>query len=145
MDHLELLNKILLEELIKTEKTLEATKIARDNAPSAMESRSDTSMSRLENEVTMYESRIKELKDFVNFIPREKPKSNKIGLWNLVGIDLPGGKLLISIVPEGMGGKKADDIQFVSNKTPIAVALIGKKDEDEFLFNETSGKIVSVN
>jgi len=144
MNHLEILRAHLLEELKRTERTLASAKIARNNAPTPKESKSDTSRARLETEVTMHELRARELKNFMNAIPKNELGLNKIGLWSLIEVELPSGSMRITIVPDGVGGKKVKEIWFISDRTPIGLALLGKKSGDKFTFNGKEGRVVSV-
>lgn len=144
MNHLEILKKQLLKELKNNKKTLASTRIARDNSPTAMESRSDESRTRLESEVAMHELRLLQLNDFIDSIPKNIKGTEKINLWSLVKIDLPNGGLQVAIVPEGLGGTKVKEIQYISDKTPIGSALIGKKVGEEFTFNDTKGRVISI-
>lgn len=144
MNHLKILRAYLFGELKRTEKALASAKIARNNAPTPKESKSDTSRARLETEVTMHELKARELKNFINSIPENELGFKKIGLWSLIEVELPSGSMRIVIVPEGLGGKKVKEIWFISDKTPIGLALLGKKSGDEFMFNGTRGRVVSV-
>lgn len=144
MNYLINLKEHLINEIKKTEKVLAATRVARDNSPTAMESHSDTSRSRLESEVTMHELRLKELKDTIDIIPEKSDCAEEIGLWCYAKVQLPSNVLEVVIVPEGLGGTKVGEMQCVSDKTPIGSALIGKKQGEKFSFNGTSGKILSI-
>jgi transcription elongation GreA/GreB family factor len=144
MNHLKILKNYLFQEIEKTDKTLISLRIARANAPSAMESKSDTSRSKLESEVTMHELKLIELKKTLNSIPNDKKITNKIELWSFVGVELPSGKLHLMIVTGGLGGTKIDEMQCVSDKAPMGSALMGKKQGEEFSFNETVGKVISI-
>lgn len=143
MSHLISLKKYLISELEKTEKILASTRVARDNSPTAMESHSDTSRSKLEGEVTMHELRLKEIKDMIDSIPEKCNRTNGIGLWCYAKVQLPFNVLEIIIVPEKLGGTKIGEVQCVSAKTPIGSALVGKKTGEEFSFNGTTGRILS--
>jgi len=144
MNHLNALKKHILKELEKTEKTLASSRVARDNAPTAMESKSDESRSRLESEVTMHELRLKELKDTVDSIPEKSNCAGRIGLWCYAKVQLPTDDLEVVIVPEGLGGIKIGEIRCISDKTPIGSALVGKKQGEGFSFNGTAGKVLLI-
>ena len=144
MNYLINLKAHLINEIKKTEKVLAATRVTRDNSPTAMESHSDTSRSRLESEVTMHELRLKELKDTTGLIPGNSNCAGKIGLWCYAKVQLPSNDLEIIIVPEGLGGTRVGEIQCVSSKTPIGSALMGKKQGEKFSFNGTSGKVLLI-
>ena len=144
MDHLKILKKHLLDELKKTEDVLASTKISRNNSPSAMESHSDETRSRLEGVITMLEHKVKEINGFIKSIPTEKQTSTVIQLWSSADVELPDGKLKIFIVPEGLGGKQIEGTKFVSSKTPIGLSLLGKKAGEAFFFNDINGKVLSI-
>ena len=118
-----------------------SARIARDNAPTAMESKSDTSRSKLESEVAIHELRLKELKEIINSIPNEKQTAGKVDLWSFVEVKLPSANLQLILVTEGLGGTKIGFMQCISDKSPIGSALMGKKEGEEFVFNETSGQL----
>lgn len=144
MDHLKIFKKSLQEELKKTEEILVSTKISRNNSPSAMESHSDETRSRLERVVTMLENKVKEINNYIRSVPTEKQISATIQLWSYTDVELPNGKLKIFIVPEGLGGKQVEGIKFISSKTPIGLALLGKKVGEDFSFNDLNGKVISI-
>lgn len=144
MNHLKSLNKYLINEIKKTNEILINTRIARNNAPTAMESKSDTSRSKLENDVMIYELRLRELKQIVNLIPLEKKRSLTIDLWSFVEIQMGDKKIKLIIVTEEIGGIKINDIQCVSNKAPLGKILMGKKQTGNFCLNKIYGKILSV-
>jgi len=144
MNHLKILKNHLLEEIEKINKSLSSARIERDNAPTAMESKSDTSRSRLESEVTMYEHKLIDLKETIGLIPNEKSSNNIIELWSFVCVKFPSGKLQLIVVTEGLGGSKIGEIQCISDRTPMCSALIGKKRGEKFTFKGISGKVLSV-
>jgi len=144
MNYLLNLKKHLINEVNKTEKVLATTRVARDNSPTAMESHSDTSRSKLESEVTMHELRLKELKDTIDSIPEKSECTERIGLWCYAKVQLPSNNLEILVVPEGLGGTKVGEIRCISDKTPIGSVLVGKKQGDEFSFNGTAGRVLSI-
>jgi len=146
MKFLETLKKQLLEELKKTEKALFSIQIARNNAPTPMESKSDMSRARLENEIVVYEFKIRNLKKIINLIPTtQKGKAREVKIWSLVTVRLPTTNLKLIMVPEGLGGRKIGKIQCITEKSPIGSALMGKKERDEFTFNENiKGKVISI-
>lgn len=92
---------------------LETAKIAQRDAPSAMESASNTTRSEMERMVTALEINIANLKKQILQIPDKLSTDNK--LWKLVEIK----KMKILIVPEGMGGEIIDGIRLVSENAPL--------------------------
>lgn len=145
MDYLKDLKKHLEQELKKTEKVLAMARISRDNSPTAMESHSDESRSRLEREVTMHELKVKEIQEAIKSVPDTRKGSDKVELWSFVEVELPTNKLRVVVVPESIGGTKFEDIQCISDKTPIGSAMMGKEQGEEFSFNDTKGIVLSIN
>lgn len=144
MNYLDALRGQFIKELKRTERALALTRAARDNAPTAMESKSDESRSRLEGEVAMHELRIKELEEKISLLPGDRKKTEEIDLWSYAEVKLPFDVLHLVIVVEGLGGTKFEEIQCISDKTPIGSALMGKKQGDKFSFNGTRGEVLLV-
>ncbi len=124
------------------ERTLRKARIARDNSPSAMESASDVSRSRLEATVVALEQMKKEKEGFLSRIPIRGVDSEDIKLWSFAEIELSGNKMKIVVVPEGLGGIEISGFRYVSCNTPFGVALVGKKRGDNFSYNGLMGVIV---
>jgi len=141
MNHLELLRKEIKSNLKKTQEVLRQTRKDRDDSPSAMESHSDTSRSKLERDATLHELRIKKLKAFLETVPEKTRAAKKVGMWNLVEVEVPTGLMRIVIVPEGLGGIFLDDVRCISDKTSLGAAIVGKKQKDSFEFNSTRGVV----
>ena len=144
MDHLKNLKNYLLKEINKTNKILSATRISRNNAPTAMESKSDTSRSRYESEIEMHELKLKELQTIIKQIPNHKKDKGIIELWSMAEVELSSNKLSLIIVTPGLGGTKIGKIQCVSSNTPAGKALLGKKTGDTFSFNDNSGQVLLI-
>ncbi len=138
------LKKYLTSELRNTEKVLTAVRIAWHSSPTAMESHSDTSRSKLESEFAMHELRLKKLRETFDSIPNKVNCKGKVGLWCFVKAQTPSGLLEIIIVPEGLGGIKVGKVQCVSDKTPMGLALLGKKQGDKFFLSGTRGQVLLV-
>ena len=152
---IKLLNMIWLKELKKQLKIkrsnlllgIESAKKARDQAPSAMESHSDTTRSEKEKLIYALESQLKELDEIISSVPKNINNSNNsliVEEWRFVKVLLKNGILKICIVPEGIGGHIIDDIRLVSSKTPLGNAILGKKKGNRFIFKNTEGKIEDV-
>ncbi len=102
-------------------------KATRDSAPSANESASDTTRSEHEKLVSALDEQIWLLDQNMKIL--EKFEVNYFEINN------GGTKMKLVIVPEGMGGKKIDDVQVISITTPLGVMLKGKKMGDKQLLN----------
>lgn len=145
MTHLKVIKKYIGDTIKILEKALKHAKTARDNAPSAMESHSDETRSRMESQVYMLEVKLKEIKVQLDAVPNEVNKEGKIKLWNLVKISKNGQKELIVIVPNGLGGKKLKNLLLVSEESPYGKNLVNKKIGDTINFNSNQVKVISVN
>lgn len=133
--------KLLFEKYIQEKKSnllssIEKSKDARDNAPSAMESHSDTRRSQAEKLVVALEIELNELLKI----------SKRIGeielLYLEVEIDSQLKKFLI--VPQGMGGSEFDNIRFLSVNTPLGELFENKSVGDSFEFNSQKMKVVKI-
>ena len=93
------------------EKSLAAAKRAQREAPSAMESHSDTTKSEMEKLVTALEMNLGRLKE----------SEKKLENYELRYFETDGRKIVL--VPEGMGGDKIGEILLVSETTPLGQKL----------------------
>lgn len=110
MDWKDKILKSLEAEIAVLEKALETAKIAQRNAPSAMESHSDTTRSEMEKMVTALEIDINKVRENIKKLENYEPKYYELD------------KLKLVLVPDGMGGRKIDEVMLVSE-----TSLIGKK------------------
>lgn len=98
------------------EESLSEARIAQRNAPSAMESASNTTRSEMEKMVTALEYDIarikKQLKQLDGFETR------------IVEVEIKGKKIKCCLVPAGMGGNKIGDLQMVSVDSPLGQKLM---------------------
>ena len=94
MDWKEKIRESLVKERQMLGRSLAAAKFARDNAPSAMESASDTTRADQEKLVKALDERIKLVDDQMKAIDKTEVKY----------VEHEGMKLVL--VPEGMGGRK---------------------------------------
>ena len=97
------------------EKSLTAARIARDNAPAATESHSDTTKSEQERLVHALEDEIKIINGHIKTLETVEVKC----------VEHDGMKLLL--VPEGMGGRKIGDVMLVSVTSPLGKKLAGER------------------
>jgi hypothetical protein len=112
MDWKEKILKSLEEEMAVLQKSLETAKIAQRNAPSAMESHSDTTRSEMEKMVTALEIDINKVKVNIKKLADFEPKYYELD------------KLKLVLVPEGIGGRKIDGVMLVSQNSPIGKKLM---------------------
>ena len=104
--------KSLEDEIVVLEKALETAKIAQRNAPSAMESHSDTTRSEMEKMITALEIDINKVRENIKKLENYEPKYFELD------------KLKLVLVPEGIGGRKIDGVMLVSETSPIGRKLL---------------------
>ena len=93
------------------EKSLVAARRTQREAPSAMESHSDTTKSEMEKLVTALEMNLGRLKESEKKLENYEPKYYEVD----------GRKVVL--VPEGMGGDKIGEVLLVSETTPLGQKL----------------------
>ena len=124
MDILDMVRKNILRKIEIMKKSLKEAKIAQLNAPSAMESHSDTTKSEMEKLVTALEIDISRQKNYLSLVPNNlTPSNQKIELWKNVRVNNKGILMNIIIVPDGMGGDTIDGIRLVSETTPLVLQI----------------------
>lgn len=138
MDKLQIVNEFLTRRKENLLKALEKAKGARDNAPGAMESHSDTSRSQYEKLVAALEQQLKDLEE----------TAKKINLSNksfpLMEIGFNGEKRKFILVPEGLGGEETAEIRLLSENSPLGLQLAGKNIGDKFEFNSQQIEILKI-
>jgi hypothetical protein len=136
MDKQELFKRYLDEKKNNLLTSIEKTKDARDNAPSAMESHSDTRRSQAEKLVVALEIELDGLLKIVKRIVDIEL------LYLEVEINSQLKKFLI--VPKDMGGIEIDKIRLISIDTPLGIVLKDKRSGDVFEFNSQRLKVLNV-
>ncbi len=127
-ENLEQIRKLFEHKLQILEKSLAEARIAQRNAPSAMESHSDTTRSEMEKMVTALEIEINNLMKKMALIPNSQPPANSPAqLWQQVKVDNAGTPLKVIVVPDGMGGDTIGEIKLISETTRLGRAILGKK------------------
>ncbi len=133
-----LLNKIISKRRQNLNEALNKAKEARDSAPGAMESHSDTSRSQYEKLVGALEQQLKDLEE----------TAKKINLSNksfpLMEIGFNGEKKKFILVPEGLGGEETAEIRLLSENSPLGLQLAGKNIGDKFEFNSQQIEILKI-
>ncbi len=117
-------------------KAITKAKDARDNAPSATESHSDTRRSQAEKLVVALEIELNNIQKV-----EDNPQDVKLVYFE-VEINYVLNKFLL--VPSGMGGAELNGIRFLSEDTPLGNELKSKNTGDEFDFNGQKIKILKV-
>jgi len=98
---------------------------ARDMAPSAMESHSDTTRSEKEKLIYALESEL-------NNLNKIKEKDLVLKIYHIqVGDNL----MRVCLVPEGLGGETVGDLKLISEFSPLGKLIKMKNVGDEFNFN----------
>lgn len=114
------LKKVLENQKKTMEEALVRAREAQRNAPSAMESHSDTTRSEKEKLVTAIEMNLKRIGQLLQKLDVADGDSK---LWSVHEVELGGGKVKCCLVPEGMGGHKIGDLQMVSADSPLGKKL----------------------
>lgn len=123
---LDIQKKTLLKAILKA-------KDARDNAPSAMESHSDTSRSQNEKLVTALELQLKELESVKHDV-------------QLIYFEIKtnSGLKMFMIVPMGLGGVEIDKVRLLSSDSPLGGILTSKRIGNKFDFNNQKLEILKI-
>jgi hypothetical protein len=108
-------------------------KIARDSAPSAMESHSDTTRSEKEELVYALDRDIVAMHAYIKAALEMEPEYLVLTGEN--------STLKVLLVPAGIGGKMIDDIMLLGMNSPLGQAVAGVKSGDEFEFNGQKWKV----
>lgn len=132
MDYLGQLKKEFLGGKKQLEVAIAHARRARDEAPSATESHSDTSRATNERLVNALEAKMAELEELIAQIPMQIPQSNKVGVWDKVVLVSPTMRMEVVLVPEGYGGKQIGELRLVSPDSPLGTNLIGQKFGSKF-------------
>ena len=98
------------------EESLLQARIAQRNAPSAMESASNTTRSEMERMVTALEYDIARIKKQMKQLENFETK--------IMEVEVKGKKIKCCLVPAGMGGNKIGDLQMISVDSPLGQKLI---------------------
>lgn len=113
--------EVFLRKLEILQKSLQDAKTAQRNAPSAMESHSDTTRSEMEKLVTALEFDIYNLKKNIDKIPGN---SSNGPMWKVTKINNNGVEMTVMIVPDGMGGDIIDGVRLISETTSLAKRIL---------------------
>jgi predicted metallo-beta-lactamase superfamily hydrolase len=116
MDIKDELTRIFLDQIQVLEESLATAREAQRNAPSAMESASNTTRSEMERMVSALEIDIARLKKQIKQLDSFEIKIGEI--------EIKGKKIKCCLVPAGMGGNKIGDIQMVSIDSPLGKIMI---------------------
>lgn len=111
-------------------------KDARDNAPSATESHSDTRRYQAEKLIIALEIDLNVIQKIEENVQDAKLVYFEITTNNSLN------KFLL--VPRGTGGSLLNDIRFLSDDTPLGNELKSKNVGDEFIFNGQNMKVTKV-
>ena len=138
MDKLQIVNELLTKRKETLLKALGKAKEARNNAPGAMESHSDTSRSQYEKLVGALEQQLSDLEETA----KEFNLKNKS--LPLFEISFNGEKKKFILVPEGLGGEETDGVRLLAENSPLGLQLAGKKVGNKFEFNGQQIEILKI-
>lgn len=147
MDWLEELKKKLQTRRGKLILGIESAKKERDQAPSAMESHSDTSRSEKEKLIYALENDLKILDEIIQNAPNNLSNLNSestVSEWRYVEILLGENLLKICIVPEGVGGEVINNVRLLSGASLLGELILNKKRGDKFSFKGQEGIIKEI-
>jgi len=138
MDKSQVIKEIFEKKRKCLSKALKAAREARDTAPGAMESHSDTTRSQNEKLLAALEARLKNLEDLDQKITTGsfQPRFFEV-LFN-------GENKKLVIVPEGLGGEEVNGMRLLSETSPLGIVLKEKKLGDKFEFNGQTIEILKV-
>jgi hypothetical protein len=126
MNKRQIVLKVLEKKRINLLKAIKNAKSARDNAPSATESHSDTTRSQNERLIFALEAQFNEI---------EKVLKN-ISSLPLFILKINSKICKFILVPEGVGGEEIGGIRLLSEKSPLGLELKNKKIGEKFEFNK---------
>lgn len=138
MDKFEIIKNALVKEKQGLSIALNSAKKARDEAPSAMESHSDTSRAQNEKLVDALEQQLKEVETATEKLILVPDK------FRYLEISLGGETKKFILVPEGLGGKEVGDIRLLSDNTPLGGVLKDKQMGDKFEFNNQQIEVLQL-
>ena len=138
VDKLQIVNEFLTKRKETLLKALEKAKEARNNAPGAMESHSDTTRSQSDKFVSALEQQLEELEETTQKINSAKKS------FPLIEVSLSGEKKKFVLVPEGLGGEEVDGVRLLSKDSLLGLQLAGKNVGDRFDFNDQQIEILKI-
>lgn len=146
MNKFEALKKLLNGEKKTLEEALAHAKKACDEAPTAMESHSDTLRNQTEKLVIALQEKLKELDHFISQIPNEDNVTygSIIKLWSQIELTIGETHMNLLLVPDGLGGKNMEGVKLLSISSELGKILLGRKLTDNFLFNGKPVEIRSI-
>jgi transcription elongation GreA/GreB family factor len=136
MDKSALFKRSLDKQKEKLLESIENAKEARDNAPGAMESASDTRRSQAERLIVALEEQLKRLDKYAQGVDSSLLALREIKINSVLK------KFLL--VPEGLGGEEVEGIRLLSVDTPLGHALKGRGVGDKIDFNGQSLEILKI-
>ena len=136
MNKQEFFRKYLIKQKENLLKSIDKAKDARDNAPSATESHSDTRRSQAEKLVLALEEQLKDLNMY--------EKQTDILPLRYFETQMGSGTKSFLLVPKGLGGVEMNGTRLLSEDTPLGLLLADKKEADIFEFNEQMIKVLRV-
>jgi hypothetical protein len=138
------LDKVLEQKLSSLDRQIKEEIIARDSAPTPMQSGSDKTRQVAEQMIDSLHQERKSLLSLKNILKKPLVFERKASLNTLVTLNSSVGEKTYLLVPEGLGGHTINDIFLLSVKSPLAKAFLNKKESFMFGFHQTSYQILSI-
>ncbi len=146
MNKLKFIKKYVKNERQSLLRALDAAEEARDSAPSAMQSWSDTTRNQTEKLVFALKKKLDNLENVASTIPdnTKSISTDKISLWNYTEVKLGNLSMKLLVVPENISGKVVKKIRLISLESPLGKELMGKGSKSQFQFNNQKGEIIVI-
>lgn len=119
------LEKHLLKKCEILKNAIKSAKKARDGAPSAMESASDTTRSEKEDLIRALEQDLHQFEKVIESIPATLLPHQGAQMWDIVEAEIGGKKQKVCLVPESIGGEVVESIRLLSVTSPLGKTLLG--------------------
>lgn len=133
---------IILDKENELKKLIAATRESNNDTKSSMGDKYETSREMLQQEINMLEKQLSEINEQHQILKKIKVlDSESVNLGALVEFEL--GTFFIAA---GMGEIKVNNksIMTISVNSPLAKAMLGKKDKDSFIINNKSYSIKNI-
>lgn len=138
------LDQVIATRLLTLKRGIDGAKSERDNAPSAMESHSDQTRSVAEQLHASLEREYRSCAKLKGIVKRLPIFHNQADLNTIVTVSTLGVSREYLLVPEGLGGIKVGTTFLLSEKSPLAQALIGHSSGYKFIYSDQSFVLNSV-
>ncbi len=156
MNNKENILDVVLSQIAKQKKSINDSisrcKSEIDDAPGPMVSHSDTTRYQVSQQVFNLLDHLEKLEQAEKILKESAGQNNSgiISLGSIAELDVDGKNIFVFIVPDGAGGMSTNGdikISIISERSPMATSIIGKKvgDESSFKVNGKEKKIRILN